>query len=219
MSQANYLPTIVGLCIALGGTVLPVNKLFGNPEGFDAKVFEQGFLWILFSVVIVTVILWEKQSLSSIGLHWQWRSVAWGFLLTVIMILVTAPLGDWALRQSALPGLESGFAKLAKMPVWFLVVAAVTAGIVEETLYRGYAIERLALFTGNYWLAGLLAWIAFGLVHAPFWGWGPVLQMMIAGMPILVFYIWRQDLLACIIAHAVTDIVGLIILSPGTRTS
>lgn len=219
MSQADYFPTIVGLCIALGGTALPVNKLFGNPEGFAARVLGQGFLWMLFCVVIVIVIQWEKQSLSSIGFHWQWRSVAWGFLLTAVMIFLTAPLGDWAVRQSGLPGFESGFAKLAKLPVWFLVAAAVTAGIVEETLYRGYAIERLALFTGSYWLAGLLAWTVFGLVHAPFWGWGPVLRIMIAGMPILVFYIWRQDLLACIIAHAVTDIVGLIILPPGTRAS
>ena len=108
MSQTNYFPTIVGLCIALGGTALPVNKLFGSPEGFAARVLEQGFLWMLFCVVIVIVIQWEKQPLSSIGFHWQWRSVAWGFLLTVVMILMTAPLGDWVLRQSGLQGLAVG---------------------------------------------------------------------------------------------------------------
>jgi membrane protease YdiL (CAAX protease family) len=219
MNQASLFPTIVGLCIALVGTALPVGRLLSSPDGFVARVLEQGFLWTLFGLVLAIVILWEKQSLSSIGFRWQWQSVAWGLLLMAVVILVTGPLGDWALIQSGLPGFESGFTKLANLPVWFLAVAAVTAGIVEETLYRGYAIERLALLTGNYWWAGLLAWAAFGLVHTPFWGWGPVLSMSIAGIPILVYYILKHDLLACIIAHAVTDIVGLIILPHVARPS
>lgn len=106
---------------------------------------------------------------------------------------------------------------MADLPVGFPAVATVTAGIVEEMFYRGYAIERLALFTDNFWWAGLLAFTIFGVVHVPFWGWGPVLSMSIADIPVLVFYIWQHDLLACIIAHAVTDIIGLIILPPVPR--
>lgn len=217
MNPGNLFPSIVGLCIALGGAVLPVSRFLGHTEGFAARVLEQCFLWALFSLVIAIVILWERQPLSSIGFRWQWQSVAWGLSLAAVMILVTAPLGAWALKQSGLPGFEAGFAKLANLPIWFLTVAAVTAGVVEETLYRGYAIERLGLFTGNYWWAGLLAWAAFVLVHTPFWGWGPVLSMSIAGIPILVFYILERDLLACIVAHTVTDIVGLIIFPPVAR--
>ncbi|MFQ5882346.1 MAG: CPBP family intramembrane glutamic endopeptidase [Candidatus Methylomirabilales bacterium] len=208
MSQVSYFPTIVGLCIALGGAVLPVSKLLSNPDSFTARMLEQGFLWVLFGLVIAIVILWEKQSLSSIGFRPQWKSVAWGSLLVAVMIFVTGPLGIWVLKQSGLPGFESGFTRLANLPVWFLAVAVVTAGVVEETLYRGYAIERLALFTGNYWWAGLLALTAFALVHVPFWGWGPVLVVSISGIPLLVFYIWKRDLLACIIAHTVMDTVG-----------
>src|SRR5262249_35299383 len=85
------------------------------------------------------------------------------------------PFGDWALKQTGLAGFEHGLAKLAQLPVWFVTVAALTAGVVEETLYRGYAIERLALFTGDVWSAGAGAWITVFLGHAPFWGWGPCL--------------------------------------------
>jgi len=219
MSQAHYFPTIVGLCVALGGAVLPVSKLLGNPDSFTARVLEQGFLWMLFGLVIAIVILWEKQSLSSIGFRPQWISVVWGLLLVTVIIFVTGPVGIWVLKQSGLPGFKVGYSKLSNLPVWFLSVAVVTAGVVEETLYRGYAIERLVLFTGNYWWAGLLALTAFSVVHVPFWGWGPVLGMSISGIPLLVFYIWKRDLLACIIAHVATDAVGLIILPPVARVS
>lgn len=80
MSQASLYPTIVGLCIALGGTVLPVSKLLRNPDGFTARMLEQGFLWTLFGLVIAIVILWEKAPISSVGFRWQWQSVAWGLL-------------------------------------------------------------------------------------------------------------------------------------------
>ena len=214
MNALDQLPTLVGLGIALGGLVLPVGRLLRHPDSFAARVTEQVFVWALFAVVLAIIILWEKQSLSSIGFRWHWASLAWGLLLTAMLIFITGPFGDWALKQTGLAGFEHGLAKLAQLPVWFVTVAALTAGVVEETLYRGYAIERLALFTSDVWSAGAVAWIAFCLVHAPFWGWGPVLRMAIAGLPILLFYLWKRDLLACMIAHALTNLIGLVILPP-----
>ena len=39
------------------------------------------------------------------------------------------------------------------MPLWFRLLAVVGAGIVEETLFTGYAVTRLLRFTGSPWLA------------------------------------------------------------------
>jgi membrane protease YdiL (CAAX protease family) len=54
-------------------------------------------------------------------------------------------------------GFERGLAKMTPMPVGFLLFVAVTAGVVEETLYRGYAIARLAAITGSTWWAGVIS--------------------------------------------------------------
>lgn len=205
-------PTIVGLVLALVGPVLlasPLGAILGAPESLTTKLLEQLSLWVLFAMVIGIVMLWEKRPLSSIGLRFQWQSIAWGLLLAAVLIF-SDPLFVWLLEKTGIAGFEEGFAKLRGLPVWFLVLAAATAGVVEETLYRGYAIERLALFVGSYWWAGLIALTAFALVHLPFWGWGPVLTIFMAGALITAFYIWKRDLPACIVAHAVTDAVGLI---------
>ena len=99
------------------------------------------------------------------------------------------------------------------MPRWYLVMAAVGGGTVEELLYRGYAVERLATLSSSYLVAGVVVVLIFGFAHLPFWGPGPSLSTLITGGALTAFYIWRQDLIANAIAHALTDIVGLLALA------
>ena len=85
-----------------------------------------------------------------------------------------------------------------------------SAGVVEEPLYRGYAIERLSAWTGSRWRGGALALLVFGAAHLPGWGLGPALVFTIAGAAGTVFYLWKGDLVALMIAHAVGDTIGLV---------
>jgi membrane protease YdiL (CAAX protease family) len=64
--------------------------------------------------------------------------------------------------------------------------------------------------TGSYWWAGLIATAVHALVHLPMWGWGPVATFFVSGALMTVFFIWTQDLVACMVAHAIIDAVGLI---------
>jgi len=80
-------------------------------------------------------------------------------------------------------------------------------------LYRGYAVERLVSVMDNYWLAGLVAVIAFGLAHIPFWGIGPALGADLPfGLVMTLFYLWRRDLIANCIAHSGALVVSLLSL-------
>ena len=106
---------------------------------------------------------------------------------------------------------ETGLTKLVSLPIWYLVLAIAVGGIVEEGLYRGYAIERLSLLTGSYWIGSILALIAFGLAHIPFWGWKAALTTVLSGAILTIFYLWSGEIITVIIAHVVTDSVGIII--------
>ena len=223
MSRMKVVPGILGLCVALGGPILlasPASKVLGDPNRLATKVLGQLLLWALVALILALVLFWERQPLRSIG--WrplEWQSVAWGLALAGAFILLT-PVWAGALRWVGLPpSFESGFAKLAGLPRWYLVFAAVTAGVTEETLYRGYAVERLSSLTGSYWWGGLISLVIFTLAHLPGWGWGPIPIFFISAVLGTLFYVWRRDLLACIIAHAVTDTVGLISAVSASRAA
>ena len=104
-------------------------------------------------------------------------------------------------------GFELGLSQLRGLPLAYLVFAGITAGIVEEFFYRGYAVERLSLAVGNLWLGGFLSLLAFGLVHIPFWGLGPAVFTLFPGAVLTLLYLWQRDLVANMVAHCVTGIV------------
>jgi membrane protease YdiL (CAAX protease family) len=94
-------------------------------------------------------------------------------------------------------------------------VVGVTGGAIEETLYRGYAIERLATITGRRWLGGAISAVAFGLAHVPGWGIGFALAADLPfGIVMTLFYLWRRDLVANILAHSTVLVVSLLTAVP-----
>ncbi|HEV3041403.1 MAG TPA: hypothetical protein VHA33_26810 [Candidatus Angelobacter sp.] len=74
-SNNSRLPLFVGLGVALGGTALlvsPASRIVGDPAKLTTRVLYQLILWVLLGLVILIVTLWERRSLSSIGLT-RWR--------------------------------------------------------------------------------------------------------------------------------------------------
>ena len=96
-------------------------------------------------------------------------------------------------------------------PVWYRSAAVICAGVVEELMFRGFTITRLARLTGSIWLAGAIAVLAFAALHVPMWGWGFAVGGLFGGAVTTAFFIWRKDLLAMMVFHAITDATGLLI--------
>lgn len=124
----------------------------------------------------------------------------------------------WLLARLPFGGFDSGFARASSIPTWLLVVTILIVATAEEILYRGYAVERLAGITGNYWIAGAVSVLVFRVAHVPYWGLGAALTTVVSGAILTAFFVWRQDLTANIIAHVVTDLMGLVIMPMRTRS-
>jgi hypothetical protein len=167
---------------------------------------------LVFAVVVSIVMLWEQQPLASLWLQpFRWQSVAWGVALTLALLRLVIPAREWLRRAAGLSGYAAGVERVLALPIWFRVVAVVTAGVVEETLFHGYAVTRLLLLTGSLWLAGMLAITVFAALHFPYWGAGPVLAFLVGDIVTTAFFIWRQDLLAMVVAHCAVDAWGLVV--------
>ena len=92
------------------------------------------------------------------------------------------------------------------------MVAVITAGVFEETAFRGYALERLAPYVGGRWAAATLTLVLFALAHASAVGTAHLPPILIVGGLVTLLYLWRRDLLLNMIAHSTIDAIGLIVV-------
>ena len=208
--------SITGLVIAWGGTLLLISpmaeRFFGDPSRFFRALIGQALFWLLAALVIAIVVFWERRPLASLWLQpLRWQSIAWGLALVAVHVVVLFPAGEWVRTAAGLPGLVQGMDAAMAFPLSVRIVGIVTAGVVEELLFRGYTITRLTLLTGNVWLAAALAVVGFGALHIPGWGWGFVIGGLFGGVVTTAFFVWSKDLLAMMVFHVSVDALGMVI--------
>jgi len=208
-------PAIVGLLVAWGGTALlvsPVAQFLGDSSSIVVGVLGQAVLWLLCAAVLGIVVCWEKKPLVSLWLQpFQWQSLVWAGVLIVGSIVLLFPVTELVRRNLGLPSYAAGMEKALASPVWLRVFAVLTAGIVEETLFRGYAVTRLMQLSGSRLLAVSLSSVVFAALHLPVWCVGPCVAFFIGGLATTTFFVWRRDLLAMILAHVAIDLWGIVI--------
>ena len=111
---------------------------------------------------------------------------------------MTRLLGQNSARtvDSLLPG------SLVEVLLW--TATCITAGVCEEIGFRGYVLRQLRALTGSTALAVVGQGLVFGLFHL-YQGWKNAVVISLLGMLYGVLAIWRRNLRANILSHALTD--------------
>jgi membrane protease YdiL (CAAX protease family) len=207
--------------VAWGGTALLVNPVVQSATDASSTltgIVAQIALWSLCGAVVGIVVYWEKRPLATLWLKpFQSQSFAWAGLLVLVSILVLFPITEWVRKAVGLPGYAMGMETALAYPGWLRVFAVLTAGVVEETLFRGFAVTRLLQLGAGMPLAVGVSSAVFAALHLPVWGAGPSLGFFIGGLATTAFFVWRQDLLAMIIAHVAIDMWGLVVTPAVSR--
>jgi membrane protease YdiL (CAAX protease family) len=205
---------VIGVALTLGLAVMLTQlrpaELAPNAGLVVQLLIGEAGWWILGSAVLAWVIRSEGEHVSSIGLKpVSGRAIAWGiggffglFALFVLAQTLIAALGVKAAAAAM---------SFADVPAWLIVLMAVRAGVVEEILFRGYAITRLESLTGRTWLAALVSLLVFVALHAGSWSASHLLFVSLAGGALTGLYLWHRNLTANIIAHTTFDIAGLLL--------
>ena len=151
----------------------------------------------------------EGRPFSSIGIRRPgWDTFGWALVMT--LLLVASLMLSYAVIFPALH-LEMNRAatkSITDLPLAWQIALFIRAGVTEEILFRGYPIERLLELTRSKWIAALVPGILFIGGHYVFWGPEQLIVVAFGTLILTSFYLWRRDLICCMIAHISADLIG-----------
>ncbi len=207
---ASRIPKItwLGLFVALFGMLIArqIVSFIWPTLTLTAAIWKESLIWLCAIILLVIIRRGERLPLRSVGIGTSpwWKSILWGLVMTVISGVVGFGLAHATHYGQADNPTAAAFSKL---PVWLLILIILRAGVVEELFYRGYAIERLESLGLNRVWAVVIPLAIFGVGH---WtgGWANILIALVLGVILSVFYLWRRDLVANMIAHFLVDFIG-----------
>lgn len=179
-----------------------------NPSRVRFYLLTLLYEWLLFLVVVVGVRRSGASVLLVLGDHWHSaRQVFRDIGIAAAFWIVSAALlllFGWLLRIAAL-GRNMDFMlprRAAEITLW--IALSVTAGICEETVFRGYLQRQFMALTKSAPAGILLAAAAFGAAHA-YQGVRMVILIALYGVLFGILAHWRSTVRPGMIAHAWQD--------------
>jgi membrane protease YdiL (CAAX protease family) len=200
---------LVGLILSLLGQVV-VRPLTRDLDTGDTR--RHAVKWLPAILVVAYTRFVENDDVSSLGVRWDGlrpflKRVVVGLVVTLGANIVFAPVHQWFGTEN----IESEMAEYEDTSIPERLFIAVTAGVTEELLYRGYALERLEDETDRPALAAGGSILAFVLAHkSDQWGWKSLPLIAQPATLVTVLYMRSRDLLAVMTVHALNDAIGLL---------
>jgi membrane protease YdiL (CAAX protease family) len=208
--------TAIGLLLALLGPAAVAWAFRGQPLGaLGSGVAGNVILLVLAFVVLGIVHFGERLDLASVGVRPPRASTfLWAGVLFAANVYLFTPFMQAVLARFGNVGFAPGLNALRAMPAWYRWGLVVVGPSIEDFLYRGYAIERLSAVMRSRPKAVLTASVIFALAHAPTWGMGVGLALVVPAILQGALYAWRRDLAVNALAHVATDALGFFLWAP-----
>ncbi len=102
-------------------------------------------------------------------------------------------------------------ASVTHVPLWLQTLTMIRAGVVEEILFRGYLLERLATISGKRQIGAVLSAAYFIAVHISSWGYAQLIVVSFGAIILTALYLFRRDLICNMLAHSFTDFIGFML--------
>jgi membrane protease YdiL (CAAX protease family) len=125
------------------------------------------------------------------------------FFAVFAVVAMAQPIVNYLERSSpSTPGGDP----LREAPLWLALLLAVSAGVCEEFIYRGFLIEELGPLVRSRALAAIVAVVCFVVAHHNSRGWSfELIYPGLIGAVITGLYLWRRNLPICMLLHAILD--------------
>lgn len=138
------------------------------------------------------------------------RALLWDIPVAVGLagfLLLISPLIVRILGQAGFASM-TGILPKSRAEIVLWIVLSITAGVCEETIFRGYLQQQFSGWTGSAMAGVVLQAAAFGFVHS-YQGWKKVALISTWGLVFGLCVWWRKGLRANIISHALLDMISI----------
>lgn len=223
-NQSKIIIGIVGILLVLfiisligSGPVLNLLQLqkINEPTYFVSRLLN----WFCVLLLWLYAIKVEKQRL----LIWREKQYKFlGYLISIVAIFSILVAGGIIIQTLlSLTGANARSEKLfeivdlLKNNKFLLVFTALTAGVVEELIFRGYMLPRLVNLVKSPFLAIAISSILFGLLHYRYGTIFNVVGPVFIGAVFATYYWKYRNLKVLIFCHFVWDLVSLVLLLKG----
>lgn len=233
------IPWDFALIVVLLATVVPwrgtvrINRLLRKPGLSSADRLSLYASTIFFQWLIVAIVAWRTASrmmgAEELGLAAAdpWRVVLIGILLTGILSatqvvslrkITRMPEG----QRGSLFAITEKIMPRAPMELCVYVALAITAGVSEEFLYRGFVFAVFARLFGSLAFpsaaAAVLSSVWFSLAHI-YQGRRGVITTLVVGLIFACARIWARSLVPPAIAHIGVDLAAGLCVSRFLRSA
>ncbi|QEC76742.1 CPBP family intramembrane glutamic endopeptidase [Mucilaginibacter ginsenosidivorax] len=200
------LTAVLFLCFSVGSKVFSI--LAGPGLSLDTRfIISRLFFWLCFVIILVYVSKAERQRL----LLWDDEPYSVGYyILSVIVILLIIVFGSGiiglTLKRLDLLKFSPTITLMRNMSTPVKLLGIITAGVLEELIFRGYMIPRLKLFFKSGHWPVIISSVIFALGH---WGYGTAINVLVPLFIGLVFgyhYYRYRNINILIICHLLIDL-------------
>jgi membrane protease YdiL (CAAX protease family) len=141
---------------------------------------------------------------------------ALGFFLLSVLVLYLLYIA--AAIVSALPALFGVhddkavikmISRVLKGHYWFTIFVALTAGVTEEFIFRGYILTRLLQVWKNPVIAIIVSSLLFSAMHYKYHSVHELIFAFLIGVIFSIYYLKYQHIKAIMLVHFLIDIISM----------
>lgn len=189
-----------------------INK---SPELFSFIAIQTIFRDLSLLFLVLFFVWRNSEKISEIGLYFKnfWFEILTGVLLffpisfsASILQQILASIGIEPHVNATPFTFEQGGLYQLILAVFMVTIVAIT----EETVFRGYLINRFKIFTNRNWVAVFFSTVIFALGHS-YQGTSGIIVVGYLGLMFALVYLWRKSLTAPIVMHFMQNFLGIVI--------
>lgn len=215
--------SILGILFLFSFTGVPILEKILGIDQINSTLFliSRLFYWFLLALVFFYVtkiehqkmLLWQEKQLTAVN---YFASVIIIYLVLLVSLVITRFLLTLAHFENA------GTYFLELLPLFknsrfLLVFTCVTAGVVEELIFRGYLLPRIAVMSNSNHLAVWVSSLFFGLMHFKYGTVYNVVGPFVIGMVFGYYYLKFRNIKTIIFCHIMWDLFALLALTHFTK--